>query len=156
MRECLNLKQNQGGRKAKKDNQSSQFHLVDNEVYGIFVKMRSKGRKVSASWIQITAKRVFDRRRAEHPNQWEGVSFDASYGWMCHFLTRRNFKFQKRKCGKEKTAKDCIVDFQNFLEKLRFEFLPPREEDSDKMSESIWGRFPPQTATIWIRFHHRL
>ena len=66
-----------GRKKWQECNHSKPFHLVDNEVHGIFVKMRSEGRKVPASWIGITAKGVFDRMRAENPNQWEGVSFDA-------------------------------------------------------------------------------
>ena len=49
------------------------------------------------------------------------------------------------KCGKEKTAEECIHDFEEFMYKFRFvDFLPPRENDGDDGRDPLWVRFPPE------------
>ena len=106
--------------------------------------MRSDGKKVSGNWIRISAKRVFGQMKRENPDQWDDVAFEALYGWMRRFIARKKIKFCQRKCGKEKTAEECIAEYEQFLAKLRFEFLPPRMEDPEELRGSLWGRFPPQ------------
>ena len=60
--------------------------------------------------------------KREDPNKWDDKEFKASKGWTRRFINRRNIKFRKRKCGKEKTAEECVTEYENFLEKLRFTF----------------------------------
>ena len=60
---------------------------------------------------------------------------------MRHLVQRRNIKFRKRKNGKEKTEEECVAMFEDFLYKLRFNFLPSDEEDNSR--HPLYGRFPP-------------
>ena len=63
---------------------------------------------------------------------------------MRRFINKKNIKFRKRKCGKEKTAQECIPEFEKFLEKVCFNFLEPKENDSKDCRDPLWGRFPPE------------
>ena len=70
-----------------------------------------------------------NRKKLQNPRKWESTNFKASFGWMRRFIARKKIKFRKYKCGKEKTAKDIVQDFEQFMRKLRFGFLLSREED---------------------------
>ena len=59
---------------------------------------------------------------------------------------------RKRKNGKENTAEECVGDFVKFREKLRFDFLAPRDDSPAEDFESIWGRFHRSFVIIWTRF----
>ena len=83
-------------------------------------------------------------KEASDSRKWESTNFKASFGWMRRFIATEKIKFRKRKCGKEKTAEECIQDFEEFMHKLRFDFLPPREDDGDDGRGPLWGRFPPE------------
>ena len=89
--------------------------------------------------------KIFIEMKEKDPEKWGSVEFKASYGWLRRFIDRKNIKFRKRKCGKEKTAQECIKDFEEFLEKLRFEFLHPKEDDGEDCMNEIRGRFPPES-----------
>ena len=80
--------------------------------------------------------KIFNAEKLAYPDRWESIEFKASFGWMRRFIRRKKIKFRKRKCGKEKTAEESIPEFEEFMEKLRFDFLQPRQG-------GLWGRFPP-------------
>ena len=145
LRVILNMPKNaKGRRRVTNSNKKSPYHDMESELYSKFVTMRRSGRKVSASYIRIEGKKIFDRLKSENPAKWMGMEFKGTYGWMRRFIKRKNIKFRKRKCGKEKTAEECVEAFEDFLERVRFDFLNPRDGDGDLMRESIWGRFPPE------------
>ena len=65
---------------------------------------------------------------------------------MAGFAVSLNAKIsnlEKGKCGKERTAEECIKDFEEFLYKMRFDFLVPIEEDGASGRDPLWGRFLP-------------
>ena len=130
--------------KRKHHNRKSPFQLLESRLYTKFRAMRQKSRKVSSNWIRIQAKKEFLALQAQSPAEWGKKTFRASYGWMMRFMKRKNIKYKKRKCGKEKTAEECIPEFEQHLAKVRFDFLQPREEDGGAGRDSIWGRFPPE------------
>ena len=49
------------------------------------------------------------------------------------FIKRNKIKPRKRKYGKELTAEECIGDFEEFLNKVRFYFLQPTENDDGSL-----------------------
>ena len=106
--------------------------------------MRKESRKVSANWILIQGKKIFERMKTAHPDRWGDKSFRGTYGWMRRFISRKNIKFRKRICGKEKTAEECVPEFEKLFLKLRFHFLDPKEGDLDSARDPLWGRFPPE------------
>ena len=59
------------------------------------------------------------------------------------FMVRKQIKFKKRKCGKEKTAQESIPEFLKHLAFVCFYFLQPRLEDSIAVRYCIWVRFTP-------------
>ena len=61
---------------------------------------------------------------------------------MGRFFKIKNTKFMKVQCGKEQTAEYCIGDFEEFINKARFGFLQPTEDDGVDSRDSLWGRFP--------------
>mmetsp|Transcript_15361 Transcript_15361/g.28931 ORF Transcript_15361/g.28931 Transcript_15361/m.28931 type:complete len:660 (+) Transcript_15361:59-2038(+) len=137
-------KKSQGRCKMQKV-QKSPFHDIESELYGRFVDKRKKSQKVSSQWLRITAKQIFGEKQHADPDKWGDKSFKASYGWMRRFMTRKKIKFRKRKCGKEKTAEDCIEDFEKFMKLLRFELLAPNENIGGRHdNHPLWGRFPPE------------
>ena len=135
---------NMGKARNRKGTSASPFQDIEVDLYKQFVEQRKKGRKVSASWIRITAKKIYNAKKATNPEKWESKPFQASAGWMRRFIKRKKIKFLKRKCGKEKTAEECITEFEDFMYKLRFDFLPPREDDGADGRDALWGRFPPE------------
>ena len=144
LREVLNLKKNQDGSKRKGTNRASPFQEIETELYAKIVEFRRNGRKISANWIRINARKIFIEKQNNNPGRWGNIEFQASYGWMRRFMARRNMKYKKRKNGKEKTAEECVAEFEIFLEKLRFDFLAPRDDSPSVDHETIWGRFPPE------------
>lgn len=145
----LNAVMNEGLKKNSKKKRmrkrtKSPFHEVETELYKRFVERRKNSQKVSARWIRVNGVKIFNDMKQQDPEKWGEVRFKGSYGWMRRFIKRKNIKFRKRKCGKEKTAQECVTEFEAFLHKLRFQFLKPREEDEDAVKTSIWGRFPPE------------
>ena len=83
--------------------------------------------------------KIFNAEKLAHPDRWELIEFKASFGWMRRFIQRKKIKFRKRKYGKEKTAKESIPpDFLEFMEKLRFNFLQPREDDGNDARDPLW------------------
>ena len=73
--------------------------------------MRIKDRKVSSTWITVSEKKIFVELQEKDPDEWETKEFKASHGWLMRFMVIKQFKFKKRKCGKEKTARESIPDF---------------------------------------------
>ena len=73
--------------------------------------MRSKDRKVSSTWITVSEKKIFVELQEKDPDEWETKEFKASHGWLVRFMVRKQVKFKKRKCGKEKTAQESIPEF---------------------------------------------
>ena len=57
---------------------------------------------------------------------------------MRRFIQRKNIKFCKGKCGKEKTSEESIPDFLEFMENLRFNCLQPREDDGNDARDPLW------------------
>ena len=55
-------------------------------------------------------------------------------------MIRKQVKFKKRKCGKEKTAQESIPEFLKHLDFVCFDFLQPRLEYSIVEKYCIWGR----------------
>ena len=106
--------------------------------------MRKKCRKVSSNWLRIEGKKLFEKAKLENPVKWDGKDFKASFGWMRRFVGRKNIKFRNRRCGKEKTAEEYVDLFENFLEKVRFDFLSPRDGEEESEMDPLWGRFPPE------------
>ena len=143
-RDLLGMPKNSGGRSRKKGLSNSPFQEIEVDLYRKFVEHRKKGRKVSSSWIRINAMKIYNEKKAANPDKWESKPFKASFGWMRRFIKRKAIKFRKRKCGKEKTAEECITEFENFMHTLRFDFLPPREDDGYDGMDPLWGRFPPE------------
>ena len=62
---------------------------------------------------------------------------------MRRFIQRKNIKFCKGKCGKEKTSEESIPDFLEFMENLRFNCLQPREDDGNDGRDPLGGGVPP-------------
>ena len=144
LRDLLGLPNNgKGSSRTKCKVTLSPFHRIETELYRQFVEHRKNGKKVSASWIRINAMKIFNAEKLAHPDRWESIEFKASFGWMRRFIRRKKIKFRKRKCGKEKTAEESIPEFEGFMEKLRFDFLQPREDDGNDGRDPLWGRFPP-------------
>ena len=146
LRDVLGLAKNKSGSLAKRSKATlkSLYHEIETALYSEFVNQRKKGRKVSSSWIRIYAMKIYNAKKLQYPRKWESTNFKASFGWMRRFIARKRIKFRKRKCGKEKTAEECVQDFEEFMYKLRFDFLPPREDDGDDGRDPLWGRFPPE------------
>ena len=74
--------------------------------------------------------------------KWGTTSFKAYCGWMSIFIKQNIIKVRKRKCGKEKTDKDCIGDYEEFINRLRFYFLHTNEYDGYAGRDPLCGRFP--------------
>ena len=77
------------------------------------------------------------------PYEWETKQFKASHGWLVRFMVRKQIKFKKQKCGKEKTAQESIPEFLKHLAFVRFDCLQPRLEYSIAVKYCIWGRSKP-------------
>ena len=138
LRKLVNLPSNSSGPAiVRKTVIKSPFHDVETELHVSFLNVRRAGRKVSARFLRLQGKRIFDRMKAENPNKWGDIEFRGTYGWMHRFIKRKNVKFRKRKCGKEKTIEECVHAFEMFLEKVRFEFLCPREGDDNAVRECV-------------------
>jgi hypothetical protein len=151
LRKFMNLPKNANGPKALgKGHRKSPFHEMETELYADFTKMRKESRKVSANWIRIQGKKIFERMKTAHPDRWGDKSFRGTYGWMRRFISRKNTQFRKRKCGKEKTAEECVPEFEKFLVKLRFDFLDPKEGDLDSARDPGFHR---SGDTTWTKSH---
>ena len=120
---------------------SSPFQELEAHLYKAFQLKRRKGHKVSHKWIRIEALRQFKSLQDEGKYPLD-LQFNASYGWGRRFMNRRGIKFRKRKSGKSKSPNEHIPKFEDFLARLRFQILPPRNPDQN--CHPIWGRFPPE------------
>ena len=69
------------------------------------------------------------------------TSFKSSCVWIGKFIKRKKIKFRRRKFGKEQTAEDCIGGFEEFLNKLKFDFLHPNEDNSSDGIIPLWDVF---------------
>ena len=105
------MPKNSGGRSRKKGLSNSPFQEIEVDLYKTFVEHRKKGRKLTSSWIRINAMKIYNEKKAANPDKWESKPFKASFGWMRRFIKRKAITFCKRKCGKEKTAEECITEF---------------------------------------------
>ena len=141
LNEIAGAKKCQHGRQRSKKQTKSPFHDIEEELYVAFTERRRKSHRVSGTWIRSTARKIFLERKAAEPDKYRNVNFKASFGWMRRFINRRRIKFRRRKNDKEKTAEECIADFEHFLYKLRFEYLQPRPGDTE--TDELYGRFPP-------------
>jgi len=140
-KECLEVLLRR--RRRKKKNTASPFQEIETELYTRFREKRRKAHKVSRNWIRINELQIYNAKKLAEPEKWEGIPFKGSYGWTRRFMQRKKIKFKKRKNRKEKTADECISVFEDFLEKLRFDFLCPSEDDGPDARDPLWGRFPP-------------
>ena len=87
-------------------------HEIEIELCSEFVIHRKKGRKASSSWICMNAIKTCKGKKLQNPRKWESTNFKVSFGWMRRFIARNKIQFQTHNCGKEKTAEDCIQDFE--------------------------------------------
>ena len=71
-----------------------------------------------------------------------GKVFKVSNGWLSNFVKRRKLKYRKRKSGKKVSANVHLQKYLVFLEKLRFDYLGPK--DWDTTAHPLWGRFLPE------------
>ena len=110
------------------------------ELYRAIAQHRKKGRKVSKSFIKITAKKNLMEKN--HPLK---ESFKASNGWFHNFCKRKNIKFRKRKSGKGKSGVENLPEVLKFLAYLRHRVLPRREDQAVPPDYTPkWGRYPPE------------
>ena len=61
----------------------------------------------------------------------------------CEIHGKKQVKFKKQKCGKEKTAQESIPEFLKHLTFVRFDFLQPILEYLISVRDCIWGSFTP-------------
>ena len=125
---------------AKSRETRSPFHLMENLLYAEIVNKRRNGHRVSNTFIRVRGIVLFKQMQEQGVPAYQITVFKASNGWRTNFIRRRNLKYRKRKCGKNKSANSHIPKFLEFLQRLRFNIIVPLPEDT---SESIWGRFPP-------------
>ena len=145
MRDLLSRKKNDKGKLKKRASLTrSPYQAIETELYKQFTEQRRAGRKVSSTWIRLKARTIFEEKKRANPGLWASKEFRGSYRWMRRFIKRKNIKFRRRKCGKEKTAEECIPEFEQFMSTLRFDFLPPREDGGAAERDPLWGRFPPE------------
>ena len=78
----------------------------------------NKGQKVSSQWLRINALKIFNVKKLDNQAKWVTTSFKASCGWMIRFIKQKKINFRKRDCDKERTAEECIGDFEEFLNKV--------------------------------------
>ena len=81
-------------------NIASPFQALEAKLYRKLREMRSKDRKVSSTWITVSAKKIFVELQEKETDEWETKEFKASRGWLVRFMVRKQVKFKKRKCGK--------------------------------------------------------
>ena len=60
-----------GGLRNRKGSFASPFHDIEVDLYKQFVEQRKNGRKVSASWIRITTRKIYNEKKANNPEKWE-------------------------------------------------------------------------------------
>ena len=78
---------------------------------------------VSLQWLWINDLKIFNTNKLENQDKWGTTYFKSSCGWMSRFIVQKNINFSKRKCGKERTAEEYIGAFEEFVNKVRFDFL---------------------------------
>ena len=141
------LGKDRGNAKKKKCNRNSPFQQLEVILYQKFQEMRRNDRKVSSNFLTVRAKQIFLELQASEPDKWGTKEFKASRGWLKRFMARKQIKFKKRKCGKEKTAQESIPEFLLHLAFVRFDLLQPRmgmlPAERQSILESVWGRFTP-------------
>ena len=59
-----------------------------------------------------TDRKVFENQKNDQPKNCGAKEFKASFGWLRHFINHQKIKFWRRKCRREKTAEDRVVDFE--------------------------------------------
>lgn len=79
------------------------FKPMESVLHDKIKEHRSKGRKVSEHFMQITAIKIMKEVMPQKAHQ-----FRASKGWFHRFLRRKCIKFRMRKSGKKATAEDNI------------------------------------------------
>jgi len=68
LRDLLGTKKIIKGKSGRRKGQShSPYDEIETNLYRQFTDQRKKGRKVSASWIQITAKKIFNQEKVAIP-----------------------------------------------------------------------------------------
>ena len=97
---------------------------------------------MSLQWLWINDLKIFNTNKLENQDKWGTTYFKSSCGWMSRLIGQKNINFSKRKCGKERTAEDCIVNFEEFINKVQIYFLQPTEDDGDDSRDTLWGRLP--------------
>ena len=116
-------------RKRRRTNRHSPFQALEAKLYRKFQEIRSKDRKVSSTWITASEKKIFVELQEKEPDEWETKEFKVSHGCLVRSVVRKQIKFKKRKCGKEKSAQESIPKFLKHFSFVRFDFLQPILED---------------------------
>ena len=111
-----------------------------------------KGR-ISKKWIRLKARMIFEEKKRANPGLWTSIELKGSYGWMRSFIKRKNIKSRRCKGGKEKTAEECIPEFEQFMSTLWLDFLPPREDGGQQKEISCRVGFHLSCSITWIRCH---
>ena len=106
------------------------------------MEKKNKFKKVSSQYLQINDLKIFNTNKLENQTKLGTTYLKASCGWMRIIIKQNKIKLSKRKCGKERTAEDCIVNFEEFINKVQFYFLQPTEDDGDDSRDTLWGRLP--------------
>ena len=84
--------------------QASPFHKIETELYKDFLSRRNSSQKVSATWICIIGKKIYETLKRSNPEKWEVIKFTGSYGYIRRFINRKKIKFRKSKCRKYKNS----------------------------------------------------
>ena len=129
----------------------SPFEKLESNLLAKIKHHRKKSRRVSNSFIRITALKIFEELKSDESSGYQGKAFKASVGWQCRFIKRNKLKYAKRKSGKKKHPNDHIEKFEKFLSTLRFKLLSAPSDDTTIYE--LWGRFRPEHRLIWIRYH---
>ena len=77
-----------------------------------------KGQEVSSQWLRIHYLKIFNANILDNQAKWGTTSFKAYCVWMRRFIKQKNINFRESNCGKERTAEDCIGDFEEFINKV--------------------------------------
>ena len=147
--ELTGMKSKDGSVGSKRANKKSTkykspFHDTEVELYMKFIEKRKKSSKVSATWIHITARTLFNDYKELELDKYVCKSFNALYGWTRRFMRRKKINFRKRKCGKERTAEECVSEFEDFLYKVQFEYIQQKEGDGDDGRDALYKQLPPK------------
>ena len=119
----------------------SSFEKLESNLLAKIKHHRKNSRRVSNSFIRITALKIFEELKSDESSGYQGKAFKASVCWQCRFI-KRNVKICQEKKLKKKHPNDHIEKFEKFLSTLRFKLLSAPSNDTTIYE--LWGRFRPE------------